>query len=331
MFPERVYFEPAIDRYPLGQRLRAQYAQAPWIPIESHNNIPELRARPNQDFVAMKQYLIVGVRKTHNYVPNAKISDYLVPFSSSGCIAKCLYCYLVCNYNKCSYLRVFVNYEQMLARLLKKSHALEKECVFEIGSNSDLILEDSVTHTLPGTIETFAREGRGSLTFPTKFSMVERLLPLRHEGKVIFRMSVNPAELIQTVELGTSPLQNRIHAVNAMAEAGYPIGLLLAPVIMVENWRALYTELLDILETELSPKVKEQMFIEIIFMTYSYVQNAINNQAFPDALALYNRELMTGRGRGKYCYKESYRVEAEAFFRAEIDRRFHAGKIVYVV
>ena len=36
---------------------------------------------------------------------------------TSGCTAMCLYCYLVCHYNKCAYLRLFVNREQMLDRL----------------------------------------------------------------------------------------------------------------------------------------------------------------------------------------------------------------------
>ncbi len=331
MFPKRIYYEEGIAEYPMGKKLMEKYKDSTWIPIQSHNNILELRSRPNEDFVEMKKYLIIGVRKTHKYVPNAKVSDFLVPFTSSGCIAMCLYCYLVCNYNKCSYLRVFVNHEQMLENLIKKSHSYEKECVFEIGSNSDLILENTVTGSLPYTIEEFAKRGRGSLTFPTKFSMVEELLPLNHQGKVIFRMSLNPQFLIETVEIGTSPLKNRIVALNKMCDAGYPIGILIAPVILVENWKKLYAELLDILEQELTPKAKSSLFIEVIFMTYSYVQNAINNQAFPNALKLYNKELMTGRGRGKYYYRDKYRADGEIFLRQEIEKRFQSTKIIYVV
>jgi spore photoproduct lyase len=219
----------------------------------------------------------------------------------------------------------------MLDNLIKKSHEYTKECVFEIGSNSDLILEDTVTDTLSNTIEEFAKKGRGAITFPTKFGMSDKLLGLRHNGKVIFRMSLNPQELIKSVEIGTSPLFNRINALNSMCEAGYQVGILIAPVILVENWKALYAELLDILEAELTQKTKDSIFIEIIFMTYSYVQNAINNQAFPDSLKLYNKEIMTGRGRGKYCYKESYRLEAETFLRDEIDKRFKSARIIYVV
>ncbi|HCX79085.1 MAG TPA: spore photoproduct lyase, partial [Firmicutes bacterium] len=46
----------------------------------------------------------------------------------------CLYCYLVCHYNKCSYLRLFVNREEMLKKLLKTA-AASRDLTFEIGSN----------------------------------------------------------------------------------------------------------------------------------------------------------------------------------------------------
>ncbi len=57
----------------------------------------------------------------------------------------CLYCYLVCNFNKCSYLRIFVNREEMLDKIIKTANKSEEELVFEIGSNSDLVLENMIT------------------------------------------------------------------------------------------------------------------------------------------------------------------------------------------
>lgn len=331
MFPEKIYYEPQIEEYAMGKSLMRKYNNVPWIPIENHNNIFELRTRPNQDFIELKKYLIIGTRKTHRYAENFKISDYLVPFTSSGCPAMCLYCYLVCNYNKCSYLRVFVNQEQMLGRLIKKSNAFLDDKVFEIGSNSDLILENRITDSLPETIEQFAKHGKGVITFPTKFGMVEDLLPLNHQGKVIFRMSVNPQQIISDIEIGTSNLNSRIEALIKMYEAGYKVGILIAPIVMVEGWKPLYEALIDQLAEKLPGKLKEYIQIEIIFMTYSYVHRAINEQAFPDKLSLYHQERMTGRGRGKYCYKQAYREDGEQFLREQIGRRFHDHTIVYVV
>lgn len=327
---DAVYYEPASLSYELGKMLKDKYADLRWVQIESHNRIPELTAAENRDFPKLKRLLIIGVRKTHKYTENHKVSDWLVPYTSSGCRAMCLYCYLVCNYNKCSYLRLFVNREEMLDRLLKKAKAAPEPETFEIGSNSDLVLEHVITDNLRYTIERFGRVGRGQLTFPTKFDMVESLLDLDHKGKTIFRMSVNPNEIIRRIEFGTSPLNTRIQALNRMADAGYPVGLLIAPVILLPDWKRLYGELIDQLADELSAKVKQTGFIEIILMTYSFVHNAINTEAFPGAVNLYDREQMTGRGRGKYSYRNEARAEADAYLRQALSEKLGTMPILYI-
>lgn len=326
---DAVYYEPDSLEYPLGRQLKEQFSGLPWIPVESHNSIKEMQEKPNSEFGHMKRNLIIGTRKTHKYVENHKVSDYLVPFTSSGCTAMCLYCYLVCNYNKCAYLRLFVNREQMMDRLLKRS-LKEPGRTYEIGSNSDLVLENTITDNLLYTIPRFAREGNGALTFPTKFKMVDPLLSLDHQGKVIFRMSVNPQPVISRIELGTSSLKERIRAVNRMCEAGYPCGLLIAPVILTDGWKEQYRGLLEELEEGLSVKMKKSMFLEIILMTYSYVHRAINEEAFPMAPDLYDKELMTGRGRGRYCYRPEVQAEAEVFLREEIRRILGSTPILYI-
>lgn len=325
-----VYFEPEVMDYPLGKQLKDKFSGLPWIPIESHNRIPSMQEKNNSEFARMKQNLIIGIRKTHKYTENHKVSDYLVPYTSSGCSAMCLYCYLVCNYNKCSYLRLFVNREEMLDRLIRHSWKQQEPKTYEIGSNSDLVLENTITGNLEWTITRFAKEGRGAITFPTKFHMVDPLLLLEHGRKVIFRMSVNPPQIIKKIEIGTSPLDKRIEAVNRMCEAGYPCGLLIAPVILLDGWEAMYTGLLETLAEKLSEKMKSTMFLEIILMTYSYVHRAINQEAFPTALNLYDKEKMTGRGKGKYCYRQEERTAAETFLRSEVLRILGDVKILYI-
>ena len=216
----------------------------------------------------------------------------------------CLYCYLVCNYNKCAYLRLFVNREEMLEKIIKISNKDFKEknieSIFEIGSNSDLILENTITQNLIWTINNFASKNqKGFLTFPTKFDMVDSILKLNHNGKIIIRVSVNPEEIIKKVEFGTSPLSGRIDAINRLVEAGYKVGILIAPIILVDNWETLYSNLIKKLYMELSSKAKKSIFFEVIFMTYSYIHTKINSEAFPNAINLYNKELMTGRGKRK--------------------------------
>ena len=219
----------------------------------------------------------------------------------------------------------------MLDKIIKVANKAEKELTFEIGSNSDLILENTITGNLPWTIENFKNSPKGYLTFPTKFDMVDDILNIDHQGKVTVRMSVNPEEIINKVEFGTSRLKGRIEAINKLKEAGYKVGILIAPVIMVENRKELYSELIKQLSENLTEKVKKDAFFEIIFMTYSFVHTKINEEAFPNAINLYNKDLMTGRGKGKYMYKIGIRKDGENFLREQMKKYFPKKEIMYIV
>ena len=131
-------------------------------------------------------------------------------------------------------------------------------------------------------------------------------------------MSVNPEYIINNVEFGTSKLKDRIDAINKLADADYEIGILIAPVIFVENWENLYNDLIIYLFDNLNKKAKEKIFFEIIFMTYSYVHNAINKEAFPNSINIYDKDKMTVRGRGKYMYKSDYKKYGEEFFKEKL-------------
>lgn len=61
-------------------------------------------------------------------------------------------------------------------------------------------------------------------------------------------------------------------------------------------------------------------------MTYSYVHKMINKEAFPNAINLFNPEIMTGRGRGKYMYKKETREKGEEFLRKTMKNIFRIAK-----
>ena len=148
--------------------------------------------------------------------------------------------------------------------------------------------------------------------FPTKFGMVDPILNLNHNGKIIARMSVNPSDIIKNIEIGTSPLKVRVEAINKLKQADYKVGI----KYLYEN---------------LSERVKKDVFFEVIFMTYSFVHRAINTEAFPTIQDLYDKEKMTGRGMGKYTYKPEYKKEGEQFFKEKLKKYFPSNEIKYIV
>jgi spore photoproduct lyase len=70
-----------------------------------------------------------------------------------------------------------------MQKLLKTDRASPRPLTFEIGSNSDLVLENAVTGNLPWTIESFADAGHGRLTFPQSFIWWSRCWNLHTRGR----------------------------------------------------------------------------------------------------------------------------------------------------
>ena len=331
--PLRVYYEEAVKEYEQGKELLERYKKIniPLIPIESHHKIEELRHLPNKEFTKMKKYLILGTRKTVKLTPNDKSADFILPFTSSGCTASCLYCYLVCHFNTNSYLRIFMNRDEMIDKVKKMVTKVGEHKIYELGCNSDMVLENTITGNLKWAIEEFGKLQNATATFATKFDAVDGLLTANHNGHTQMRISINPEEIIKRVEFGTSSLKERITAANKMFEAGYKIGLNIAPIILEEGWEAMYDNMFKEVKELLLPKLKEQLFIEVIFMTYGLPNFYINTESMPKAVNLLDKGKMRPKGPGKYTYRNEYRNPAEKIIIGYIEKYLPEATISYIV
>jgi spore photoproduct lyase len=331
--PLRVYYEEAVKEYEQGKELLERYGKMdiPLIPIAAHHKIEELKQRPNKEFTKMKKYLVLGTRKTINLAPNDKSADFIVPFTSSGCTAACLYCYLVCNFNTNSYLRIFMNRDDMINKVKKMIAKVGDHKVYELGCNSDMVLENTITGNLRWAIEEFGKLDNATATFATKFDAVDDLLNAKHNGHTQMRISINPQEVIKRVEIGTSSLRERITAANKMFEAGYKIGLNIAPIILEEGWEENYENMFKEVRELLHPKLKQQLFIEVIFMTYGLPNFYINTESMPNAVNLLDKDKMRPKGPGKYTYRNEFRNPAEEIIRSYIEEYLPEAVISYIV
>lgn len=331
--PKKVLYEEAIFDYPLGVELFNRYKNLgiDMIKIDKHHNVPFIKDASDEKFIEFKKYIVLAVRKSLTLSPNKLSADFIVPFTSSGCSAMCTYCYLVCNFFKGSYLRIFVNRDAIMNSVKKKANKIGETKIYEIGSTSDMVLENTITGNLRWAIEEFGKMDNAICTFATKFSMVDDLLDIKHNGHTRMRISVNPDEIISKIEIGTSSLDNRIKAANKMFLAGYKVGINLAPIILVDDWKTLYKNMFEKLSDKLNPKLKEKLFIEMIFMTYGIANDKINSVAMPNVKNVFDKQNMTPKGRGKYCYKKNIRDDATYYFKELIKKYLDDIKISYIV
>ena len=144
-------------------------------------------------------------------------------------------------------------------------------------------------------------------------------------------MSLNPNRIITKVEFGTSSLKERISAINNLCINGYHPYILIAPIIITENFENDYTELIKYMKKNLIEEAQHNIIFELIFMTYSYIHRKINEDAFPKAINLYSKDLMSSKGIGKYHYKNDIKKSKGEFLLNLLKQNFPDCSIKYIV
>lgn len=336
--PKRVFIEPAALEYELGQRLRDRF-RSEGVPVTvtgSHNRVTGIPGKTAQEaFVEAKRTLVVGVRKVKEFQTCKPSAHYQLPLVTS-CPGKCEYCYLLTNLGKRPYLRVYVNIEEILGRA--KSYInehLPRETIFEGAATSDPIPVERYTGALKQAIEFFGRQDHAHFRFVTKFTDVDSLLDAKHNVRTRFRFSLNTEPVIKKFEHGTPSMPERAAAAGKVARAGYPLGFLVAPIMLYDGWQQGYSELFEELDRVLDPRTRRDLTFE--FITHRFTQRAKNNisEIFPNSrldMDEEKRQFKYGQfGYGKYVYPKESMSEVKEHMESLVNRYFPAAKVEYLV
>ncbi|WP_028596659.1 spore photoproduct lyase [Paenibacillus assamensis] len=334
--PQLVYVEPSALDYSLGKELVHKFEQM-GVEIRqttSHNQIRNLPGENDfQRYRIAKSTLVLGVRKTLKFDTSKPSAEYAIPLVT-GCMGHCHYCYLQTTMGSKPYIRTYVNVEDILAAADK--YMLERApqpTRFEASCTSDIVGVDHLTHTLKRTIEHFGQSEHGQLRFVTKFAHVDHLLDAKHNGRTRFRFSINADYIIKNFEPGTSRLQERIEASAKVANAGYPLGFIIAPIYLHEGWKEGYTELIQTLESSLPASAKNNVTFEMIQHRFTKPAKRVIQQNYPMTkleLEESKRKWKWGRyGIGKYVYTDTEQEEIKDTLGSLINTYFPQAKIEY--
>ena len=334
--PQRVFFEPTALSYPLGQQLEEKFKNM-GIPIEfttSHNRVTGIPGNTAREkYVQAKRSLVVGVRRTLRFAPCKPSAHYQLPLVTS-CPGLCEYCYLQTTLGPKPINRIYVNVEEILGQAEQNIKDREPEItVFEGAATSDPIPVEYLTGSLRRTIEFFAGQELGRFRFVTKFSDIDSLLDIVHNNHTEVRFSLNTESVINEYERGTASAQDRINAAKKIAQAGYPLGFLIAPIVIYPEWKRQYAELISTLRDSLPGGARPKF--ELI--THRFTARAKKNieAVFPGSTLPMNeeeRQFKYGQfGYGKYVYPKDTMEEIEEFFRQELEVHFPEVEIAYLV
>ncbi|WP_099157145.1 spore photoproduct lyase [Virgibacillus ndiopensis] len=334
--PQLIYVEPRALEYSLGRELTNKFEKM-GIEIRettSHNQIRNLPGENHfQKYRNAKSTLVIGIRKTLKFDTSKPSAEYAIPFAT-GCMGHCHYCYLQTTMGSKPYIRTYVNTDEIFdaAEVYMQERAPETTR-FEASCTSDIVGVDHLTHTLKKAIEFFGRSEYGKLRFVTKFEHVDHLLDAEHNGRTRFRFSINDDYIIKYFEPGTSRLNERINAAVKVAEAGYPLGFIIAPIYLHDGWKTGYHEMLEKLKAALPEFVKKDLTFEMIQHQFTKPAKRVIQENYPMTkleLDESKRKWKWGRyGIGKYVYTNEEQEDIKDTLGGYIHKFFPEAKIEY--
>ncbi|WP_338752772.1 spore photoproduct lyase [Bacillus sp. FJAT-52991] len=334
--PQLVYIEPRALEYPLGHELKKKFTNM-GIEIRqttSHNQVRNLPGDNHfQQYRIAKSTLVVGVRKTLKFDTSKPSAEYAIPLAT-GCMGHCHYCYLQTTMGSKPYIRTYVNTEE----ILEAAHNYMAERApditrFEASCTSDIVGIDHLTHSLKRAIEFFGESKYGKLRFVTKFAHVDHLLDAKHNGKTRFRFSMNADYVIKHLEPGTSRLAERVEAAAKVAKAGYPLGFIIAPIYLYDDWQQGYLELFQTLKETLPTYATKDLTFELIQHRFTKPAKRVIEKNYPMTkleMEEEKRQYKWGRyGIGKYVYKKEEQEDIQTTFGRYIEQYFPEAKLEY--
>jgi len=337
--PKRILFEKDALDYKLGNDIYNYFKDNQKVEIIHLRNNKIKENIPGDNLYALyregKNTLVVGTKKGMKFQTCKPSAHYQLPLLS-GCIGQCQYCYLNTNLGDKPYIKVNVNLDEILAQAdIYIKERLPDLTLFEGSATSDPIPVEPYSNLLKHTIEYFSKNETGRFRFVTKYSDVDTLLETKHGGNTEIRFTLNTNKVIQDYENRTPSLEKRMEACRKVITAGYPVGFIIAPIFLYENWKEDYKKLLLDLNDRLPENLLHPITFEVISHRYTTRAKNVILEVFPDTelpMKDEDRSYKYGQfGYGKFVYSKEEIAEIVAFFHQEIETIFPNKIIKYVI
>jgi spore photoproduct lyase len=241
-------------------------------------------------------------------------------FSPYGyCPYGCSYCYLAGTQGVrfSPTVKVFMNLDEILAQVDKQARKIGRPEAFYLGKLQDGMALDPLTGYSRVMIPFFARHPFARLRVLSKSADFENVLDLDHGGNTVLCWSLNPPEVRKEYEVVTPPIAERIAAMVRCADAGYPIRVMLMPIIPVTDWRRVYGDLLERLLTQ----VRLDRITLGGVCSYGPALNVTHEKLGTDNAIVKSLSVLSdGPDDGRTRYSHALRAELYAFMRDTIRR-----------
>jgi spore photoproduct lyase len=145
-------------------------------------------------------------------------------------------------------------------------------------------------------------------------------------------VSVNADPISSRLEGGTASVEERLQGLRRLGlEGGYPIGVVIAPIMPIDDWQQHYTQLLDRMSDLLDFDC--DLTFELISHRFTPGSKDVLLSWYPNTkldMDESTRVIKRNKFGGmKYVYDAKTMRELRQFFDRELKRRFPKGEILY--
>lgn len=331
--PKQVLVTPAADAEDWGQQIIAR-VESFGIPVKKlkQNRITGLRGKNERETYAIAKNTLAIVN-----APPSQLKLTPIPPSADwqfhlaqGCPAHCQYCYLAGSLSGVPVVKVYGNLPQILANL--QNYEQEgKDTTYEVSCYTDPLGIEHLTGSLAECIRYFGTRDSAYLRWVSKFDSVDELLDLPHNGHTRCRVSVNADPISHSMEGGTATVAQRLQALRKLASHGYPIGIVLAPIMPIADWQQHYSNLFEQIAQALD--LDCNLTFELITHRFTPKSKEVLQSWYPKSkldLEENNRSQKRNKFGGvKYVYHRDTMSELKEFIQEKIDSLFPHARILY--
>ncbi len=261
---------------------------------------------------------------------------------AEGCPAHCAYCYLAGSLAGPPIIRAYANLPDILAELpaavgqgqvtSRSAERAGEGTTFECSCYTDPLAIEHLTGHLAAAIRHFgAWDAAVQLRFTTKFDAVAPLLDLPHNGRTRVRFSVNAAGA-ERFEGGAPRVAARLRALRAMAAAGYPVGLTVAPILRLDDWASAYDTLFADVAAALDG-LPNDLTVELITHRFTPKSKLVLEQWYPgSALEMDEAQRarkMTKFGSTKWVFPKEQMADLRRELTGSLARRLPQARVLY--
>lgn len=331
--PKQVLITPAAYAENWGQQI-LERVKSFNIPVTklSQNRLTGLRGKDERETYAIAKNTLAIVN-----APPSQLKLTPIPPSADwqfhlaqGCPAHCQYCYLAGSLSGVPVVKVYANLPQILANLSNYEQE-ERDITYEVSCYTDPLGIEHLTGSLAECIRYFGTRKRAYLRWVSKFAHVEQLLDLPHNGNTHCRISVNADPVSHSMEGGTATVAQRLQALRQLAMHGYPVGIVIAPIMAIANWQQYYADLFQLITQTLD--LDCDLTFELITHRFTPKSKEVLETWYPNSkldLEAENRSQKRNKFGGvKYVYHKDTMAELQEFIEAQINSNFPQAKILY--